>query len=215
MGCPRRSTDTCDGWSGRPSEEGRSDVSTDPSPPDERADTSRVVSGMGADPDSIRVGRYQGELYRADAERRVVLLPGVGYTVQGPLLWFAREVAVARGYGVLAITETARQSTDPFAWTQDAARAALAYRPVERCVVIGKSLASVAAPVASEEAVPALWLTPLLNQSVVAQNLDRSAAAVWLVGSDGDPNAGPRACTGSRLTSSRVHRAGPLAPGSG
>jgi hypothetical protein len=142
---------------------------------------------MAADPESIRVGRYEGELYRADAERRVVLLPGVGYTVQGPLLWFARDVAVARGYGVLAITETARQSTDPFAWAQDAARAALAYRPVERHVVIGKSLASAAASVVSAEAVPALWLTPLLNQPVVAQSLDRSAAAVWLVGSDADP----------------------------
>lgn len=106
------------------------------------------------------------------------------------------------GYGVLAITETARQSTDPFAWTQDAARAALAYRPVERCVVIGKPLASVAAPVASEEAVPALWLTPLLNQSVVAQNLDRFATAVWMVGNDGDPTRDHEL---ARDLASRVH----------
>jgi hypothetical protein len=143
---------------------------------------------MRADPHAIRVGRYEAELSGADADRRVVLLPGVGYTVQGPLLWFAREVAVTRGYGVLAISETARQSIDPFAWAQDAARAALSYRPAEHCVVIGKSLASVAAPVIAQAGAPALWLTPLLDQPVVTENLNRSAAAVWLVGSDADPS---------------------------
>ena len=39
--------------------------------------------------------------HEGDPDRCAVLLPGVRYFSQAPLLWFAREAAQARGWSVV------------------------------------------------------------------------------------------------------------------
>ena len=55
-------------------------------------------------------------LHEGDPERCVVLLPGVRYFSQAPLLWFAREAASAGGWSVLELSERAPAGEEPFEW---------------------------------------------------------------------------------------------------
>lgn len=64
-------------------------------------------------------------LHEGDPSRCVVLLPGVRYFSQAPLLWFAREAAQARGWSALELSERAPQGQDPFDWMRDRAQRAL------------------------------------------------------------------------------------------
>jgi hypothetical protein len=125
--------------------------------------------------------------HRPDAERRVVLLPGARYPTRAPLLWFAREVAVARGYGVLEVLDEPPAGEDPFAWARDRATRALDHGPSPFDVVIGKSLSSDVADLAAERGLPAVWLTPLLDRPGIVAALARTGRPTLLVGSTGDP----------------------------
>jgi hypothetical protein len=131
-------------------------------------------------------------LHEEDPERCVVLLPGVRYFSQAPLLWFAREVAQARGWSVLELSERAPSAREPFEWMRERARQAIdaAGASAETVVVVGKSLASAAAPLVSERGLPAVWLTPLLNRPEVVEALSAVSAPTLAVGSQADPTWG-------------------------
>jgi hypothetical protein len=129
-------------------------------------------------------------LHEGDPGRCAVILPGIVYFSQAPLLWFAREAAQARGWSVLELTERAPRDGEPFAWMRDRAARALDAAEADTVSVIGKSLASAAAPLAAERGVAAVWLTPLLNRSEVARALETAAAPALLVGSPTDPTWG-------------------------
>lgn len=131
--------------------------------------------------------------HRPGAERRVVLLPGVRYPTRAPLLWFAREVALERGYGVLEVRDAPPAGEDPFAWARDRARRALDHEPSPFDVVIGKSLSSEAAGIAAERALPAVWLTPLLDRPEVVAALGQATRPTLLIGSKADPTWRPQA----------------------
>jgi hypothetical protein len=139
----------------------------------------------------VDIGPCVAELYRRHAPSRVLVLPGALYTVQAPLLWYVREVALASGAGVLAVLDEMPAEGDPFEWAQDRARRALEFDTAERCVVAGKSLASAAAGLVADRALPALWLTPLLDQPAVVEGLLRSTAPTMLVGGTDDPTWSP------------------------
>jgi hypothetical protein len=126
-------------------------------------------------------------LHEGDPERCVVLLPGVRYFSQAPLLWFAREAAQAAGWSVLEVSERAPADADPFAWMQGRAASALAATDAERVAVLGKSLGSVAASLAAERGLPAIWLTPLLVRPEVVSALNATEAPALLIGSSADP----------------------------
>jgi len=136
---------------------------------------------------------FPAAIHRPGAERRVVLLPGARYPTRAPLLWFAREVAVARGYGVLEVLDAPPAGEDPFAWIRDRARRALDHEPSARDVVIGKSLASEVTDLVAERELPAIWLTPLLDRAGVVAGLARAAQPALLVGGTGDPTWRPEA----------------------
>jgi hypothetical protein len=53
-------------------------------------------------------------------------------------------------------------------------------------LLIGKSLGTVAAAVAAERSLPAVWLTPLLTESWAAAALSRASAPFLLVGGTAD-----------------------------
>ncbi len=128
-------------------------------------------------------------LHDGDPARRVVLLPGVRYFSQAPLLWFAREAAQALGWSALELSERAPAGEEPFAWMRARAQAALDAAAAESAlvVVIGKSLGSAAAPLAAERGLPAVWLTPLLIRPDVVAALEAAGAPALLIGSSSDP----------------------------
>ncbi|HEV7773507.1 MAG TPA: hypothetical protein VGO48_09515 [Conexibacter sp.] len=130
---------------------------------------------------------FPAAIYRPDAPRRVVLLPGARYPTRAPLLWFAREVAVARGFGVLEVLDEPPAGEDPFAWVHDRAQRALEHQPTELDVVIGKSLSSDVAGLAADRGLPAIWLTPLLDRPGIVAALARTTRPTLLVGGTADP----------------------------
>jgi pimeloyl-ACP methyl ester carboxylesterase len=122
--------------------------------------------------------------HEGDPSRCAVILPGVRYFSQAPLLWFVREVAQAHGWSVIEVDERAPQDEEPFEWMRGQARRALdAAAGADRVVVIGKSLGSAAAPMVSG---PAIWLTPLLIRREVAESILAATAPTLLVGGTGD-----------------------------
>jgi pimeloyl-ACP methyl ester carboxylesterase len=130
---------------------------------------------------------FPAAIYRPDAPRRVVLLPGARYPTRAPLLWFAREVAVARGFGVLEVLDEPPAGEDPFAWVHDRAQRALEHQPTELDVVIGKSLSSDVAGLVADRGLPAVWLTPLLDRPGIIAALARTTRPTLLVGGTADP----------------------------
>jgi hypothetical protein len=127
-------------------------------------------------------------LHEGDPARCAVVLPGVRYFSQAPLLWFAREAAQAAGWSALELSERAPADEEPFEWMRRRAASALEATAGARTVaVIGKSLGSAAAPLVAERGLPAVWLTPLLARPDVAAALASSSAPALLVGSAADP----------------------------
>jgi hypothetical protein len=126
-------------------------------------------------------------LHEGDPGRCAVVLPGVRYFSQAPLLWFAREAAQAAGWSVLELSERAPADEEPYAWMRDRAERALRAVDVRTVAVIGKSLGSAAAPLVAERELPAVWLTPLLVRPEVVAALAGSTAPGLLVGSTADP----------------------------
>jgi hypothetical protein len=142
----------------------------------------------------IELNPGEALLHEGDPERCAVVLPGVRYLSQAPLLWFAREVAQARGWSVLELSERAPDEVDPLAWMRERAERALELASADRVAVIGKSLGSVAAPLVAQRGLAAVWLTPLLDRSEVASAIASSSAPALVVGSRADPTwaSGPR-----------------------
>ena len=127
-------------------------------------------------------------LHEGDPGRCAVVLPGVRYFSQAPLLWFARETAQAAGWSVLELSERVPADEEPFAWMRDRTRQMVDQAfDADTVVVIGKSLASAAAPLVAERGLAAVWLTPLLVRPDVVAALRAATAPALLVGSSADP----------------------------
>jgi len=123
--------------------------------------------------------------HEGDPARCAVLLPGIRYFSQAPLLWFTREAAQAGGWSVVEVDERAPADQEPFAWMRGQAQRALeAASGAELVVVIGKSLGTTAAPMVRG---PAVWLTPLLDRPEIAEAIASATAPTLLVGSRTDP----------------------------
>jgi hypothetical protein len=133
-------------------------------------------------------GPCAGLLHENDPERCVVVLPGMRYSTQAPLLWFAREVAAARGWSALEVLDSLPAGDEPFAWARDRARRALdhAERQASEVIVVGKSLASAAAGLVADRGLHAVWLTPLLNERRIADDLGRAPRPALLIGGSAD-----------------------------
>lgn len=125
--------------------------------------------------------------------RAAVLIPGQRYSADGPLLMFAGVAVERRGGLVHRIDWTVPEFPDEEAErTWVAARASEAADAVAAAgqaapVLIGKSLGSLAAPVAAARSLPAVWLTPLLTDRPTVTALRRATAPLLLVGGTADP----------------------------
>jgi pimeloyl-ACP methyl ester carboxylesterase len=122
--------------------------------------------------------------------RAAVVLPGGNYGVDGPLLMYSRIAANRRGARDVSVSWDLNGN---LSW--DGVRARVLERSAVAIdatnaptpLVIGKSLGTFAAPLVAERALPAVWLTPLLDDERVVAALRRSSAPCLLVGGRADP----------------------------
>jgi hypothetical protein len=134
----------------------------------------------------VDLGPCAGLLHENDADRCVVVLPGMQYSTQAPLLWFAREAAARRGYSVLEVLDSLPEGDEPLRWARDRARRALDRVEADEVVVVGKSLASAAAGLVADRLLPAVWLTPLLDRTPVVEDISRAPRPALLIGGSAD-----------------------------
>lgn len=120
-----------------------------------------------------------------------VVLPGRQYTPDGPLLFFAAQVALTHGWNVRQVWWEAseRFSQDvheEVAWV--CAELAAATEDVDGPVlVVGKSLGTLAGALAAERGYDAAWLTPLLTEPDLAGTLLSYPARQYVVIGEDDP----------------------------
>lgn len=143
-----------------------------------------------------------------ETDHLAILLPGVGYTVHMPLLYYPMQELVERGADVLRVeTIYVKQSgfeelspADRARWVfADAIAAcsvALAQRPYAHITLVGKSLGTMTMGylLTSEARLArarAIWLTPLLwNDVLRSQIRQTSPQSLFVVGS-ADPHYSP------------------------
>lgn len=150
----------------------------------------------------IDLGPCAAIRHDGSSERCAVLLPGMGYPTRGPVLWFAREVAMALGYSAIEVlgepiehadkrppghTEFVERAVVALGWVRDCADRALEEAGSAQVVVIGKSLASMLAAEISDRNLPAAWLTPPLSEPAMLEALGRVRNGALLLGGTGDP----------------------------
>jgi hypothetical protein len=133
--------------------------------------------------------RYVDHTAEGPAVGQCIVLPGSRYTPDGPLLFFAAQVALMRGWNVRQVwwdVPAFDSDADEVAWVGSELDAASAGQ-AGRVLVVAKSLGTLAAPVAAAHGFDAAWLTPLLTEPDAAEPLRSYPAAQFvLIGAD-DP----------------------------
>jgi predicted alpha/beta-hydrolase family hydrolase len=137
-----------------------------------------------------------------------VLLPGFGYTLDMPLFYYAQNLLLERGWDVLRV-EYAYNTHPEFqtlpemernqwllADTTAAWRAGLGQRTYDRVVLIGKSLGTLAMGHLLTMADPppnvgAVWLTPLLAEERLRQQISQYGGPSLFVIGTADPHFDP------------------------
>ncbi len=122
---------------------------------------------------------------------RCLVLPGRQYTPDGPLLFFAAQAALIRGWDVRQVWwEAPERGSLPIAdemdWVGDQLDQAFEGY-TGRQMVIGKSLGTLAATRAAARCIDAAWLTPLLTEPEAAKPLLTYPAAQFVVIGSSDP----------------------------
>jgi hypothetical protein len=117
------------------------------------------------------------------------LLPGRGYGLQAPLLYYTRLLLRGRGWAVRTVDWDKVPGLDPGDPAAVAAFAGEVLAPADpaRDLVIAKSLGSLALPAAAAHGVPGIWLTPLLGIEDVRRAAARAATSTLLIGGTADP----------------------------
>ncbi|GAA2386723.1 hypothetical protein Cme02nite_67890 [Catellatospora methionotrophica] len=133
--------------------------------------------------------------HHGDPDRVAIILPGGGYTPARPLLHLARVVLAHHGWSVQELWWTPPDTGDldeRATWVVGQAVAAVEAESAKRVMLVGKSLGSLAAPVAAERGLPAIWFTPLLFHPTVVDALGATEAPTQLIGGGGDHSWDPR-----------------------
>lgn len=137
-------------------------------------------------PERIDLGPCAAIRHDGSPERYAVLLPGMMYPTRAPVLWFAREAAIALGYSALEVLGEPVEHADKLGWQRDCAERAVAEAGSTRVVVIGKSLASLLAAEISDRNLPAAWLTPPLTEPSMIDALSCVRSPTLLLGGTAD-----------------------------
>jgi hypothetical protein len=155
--------------------------------------------------------------------KTAVLLPGSGYTVQAPLLYWCANLLRDAGWHVRAVewTVTDEALRDPTAFVERAVEMAFAdaglansrsgsmddlmddAAPATR-LVVAKSFGTFALPWAIREGVPGVWLTPVLTETALSEALASADATHLAIGGSQDPMWVPESAAGTRATLSTI-----------
>jgi pimeloyl-ACP methyl ester carboxylesterase len=138
-------------------------------------------------PERIDLGPCTAIRHDGSPGRYAVVLPGMVYPTRAPVLWFAREAAMALGYSALEVLGEPMEHADKLGWERECAERAIAEAGSARVVVIGKSLASLLAAEISDRNLPAAWLTPPLTEPSMIDALARVCTPTLLLGGTADP----------------------------
>ncbi|MFA6575089.1 MAG: hypothetical protein WCS84_06680 [Nocardioides sp.] len=133
--------------------------------------------------------RYVDYTAEGTSVGRCVVLPGRQYTPDAPLLFFATQAALDRGWDVRQVWWEAPErggDTDETAWVADQLAAAVEGYD-GRVLVVGKSLGTLAAARAAAQGYAGAWLTPLLTDPEAAAPLTSYPAAQLVVIGSRDP----------------------------
>jgi predicted alpha/beta-hydrolase family hydrolase len=166
--------------------------------------TTLTIQGHRDEPVPNRLLRPQGAI-----DHLAVLLPGLGYTLDMPLFYYAEHLLLERGWDVLRV-EYAYNTRPEFqtlpkserdrwllADTTAAWRAGLGQRTYGRVVLIGKSLGTLATGhllTLAEDLPPtvgAVWLTPLLAEERLRQQIQQYGGPSLFVIGTADPQFDP------------------------
>jgi predicted alpha/beta-hydrolase family hydrolase len=156
--------------------------------------TSIPVQGYGGRPLPNRLFRQAG------ARRLALILPGLSYSCDMPVLFYPARLMIQRGAAVLQVlsdyTQRAFQSAskpEQARWlaedAQGALKAGLAAGDFQDVVLIGKSIGTLALAslVAGGLQAPSIWLTPLLRQSRLVEAALQQKGPALFIGSSSDP----------------------------
>jgi hypothetical protein len=134
----------------------------------------------------VDLGICHGYEYDGDPARTAIVLPGAMLAGM-PVHAFAIQGALSRGWRVVQVwDEFLDRSQDPTEWTRARLEAAIAFADADELAVIAKSLTTRAAGVAAERRIPAVWLTPLLNDPESVELLRARTARALLIGGTAD-----------------------------
>jgi len=165
--------------------------------------TTLTIQGYRDEAVPNRFLRPQGAI-----NRLAVLLPGFGYTLDMPLFYYAEILLLKRGWDVLRVEYAyntrpefqtlPKQERDRWllADTTAAWRAGLSQRRYERVILIGKSLGTLAMGHLLTTADPppnagAVWLTPLLSNERLRQQIQLYGGPSLFVIGTADPHFDP------------------------
>jgi fermentation-respiration switch protein FrsA (DUF1100 family) len=167
------------------------------------ASTTLTIQGYRDEPVPNRFLRPEGAI-----DQLAVLLPGLGYTLDMPLFYYAKNLLLERGWDVLRV-EYAYHKRPEFqtlpkperdrwllADTTAAWRAGLGQRTYERVALVGKSLGTLAMGhlLTIGELPPtvrAVWLTPLLAAERLRQQIQQYGGPSLFVIGTADPQFDP------------------------
>lgn len=126
---------------------------------------------------------------KAESSRVALLLPGRGYTVNHPALYYVAEVARELGWRIEAVSWDSTDLSDHQVIAHG--RTAISSLRPDKDVVIGKSLGSLLLPEAVDRGLPGVWLTPLLHREEIRASVLRLAGPALLVGGSADESWDP------------------------
>lgn len=117
-------------------------------------------------------------------DRHAVLLPGGGYPATAPLLWYTAAALSFQGWTVHLVTWPAEMSRNFVVPIVTEILNGLDHG--SEVLLGGKSLGSLAMPVAARRGVPGVWLTPLLYEPKIADTARRLVRDHLLIGGAAD-----------------------------
>jgi hypothetical protein len=160
--------------------------------------TSISIRGYANRPVPNRLFRQFG------ARRLALILPGLSYSCDMPLLFYPARLMIQRGAAVLQVqsdyTQAAYQSaskTEQARWlaedTQAALQTGMAAGDFDDVVLVGKSIGTLALAslVMDGVAAPTIWLTPLLRQPYLVEAAFKQKGPALFIGSSSDPTFDP------------------------
>jgi hypothetical protein len=127
----------------------------------------------------VLVASHSVTVTQADLRHVVTVLPGGGYSAQGPVLAYPSTALHDAGWTVRTVVWEGRwrdfsEARQVYA---EVIQAGVATAPGASHLVLGKSLGTLALPVANELGLPGVWLTPLLTNAD-AEDVRRSLASI-------------------------------------